>query len=82
MRELTSRFQAIKANVNMNVVSDVISNETQSAEIFVVELSTESKMVPYEFMQIFDGFGGVYMTKVSWDMIKKIWNYEVIIYAS
>ena len=82
MRELTSRFQAIKANVNMNIVSDVISNETQSAEIFVVELSTESKMVPYEFMQIFDGFGGIYMTKVSWDMIKKIWNYEVIIYAS
>ena len=81
MRELTSRFQAIKLNVNMGIVSDVISNETQSAEIYVVELSAESKMVPYEFMQIFDGFDGVYMTKASWNMVKKIWNYEVIIYA-
>lgn len=82
VRELTSRFQAIKLNVNMNIVSDVISNATESAEIYVVEVSAESKMIPYEFMQIFDGFGGVYMTKVSWNMIKKIWNYEVIIYAN
>ena len=81
VRELTSRFQAIKLDVNMNITSDLIANDTQSAEIYVVELSAESKMIPYEFMQIFDGFGGVYMTKVSWNMVKKIWNYEVIIYA-
>ena len=81
VRELTSRFQAIKLDVSMNITSDIIANDTQSEEIYVVEVSAESKMVPYEFMQIFDGFGGVYMTKVSWNMIKKIWNYEVIIYA-
>ena len=81
MRELTSRFQAIKMNVNMDIHADVISNDTQSAEIYLVEISAESKMIPYEFMQIFYDYGGVYMTKVSWNMIKKIWNYEVIIYA-
>lgn len=82
VRDLTSRFQAIKMNVNMDVVTDIVANDTQSQEIYVVQISAESKMIPYEFMQIFYDFDGVYMTKASWNMIKKIWNYEVIIYAN
>ncbi|MBO4746412.1 MAG: type 4b pilus protein PilO2 [Alphaproteobacteria bacterium] len=82
VRDLTSRFQAIKMNVNMDVVSDIVANDTQSQEIDIVQISAESKMIPYEFMQIFYDFDGVYMTKASWNMIKKIWNYEVIIYAN
>ena len=81
VRELTSRFQAIKLNANITVVVDMVSNATQSAELYIVEVSAESKLVPYQFMQIFDGVGGVYMTKTSWNAARKIWNYEVIIYA-
>jgi hypothetical protein len=82
MRELTSRFQAVKMNVNMDIHADIVANNTQSQEIYAVQISAESKMIPYEFMQIFYDFDGVYMTKASWNMIKKIWNYEVIIYAN
>lgn len=82
MRELTSRFQAIKLNAGINAVADIVSNGAQSAEVFVVEVSADSKLIPYQFMQIFDDFGGVYMTKASWSMTKKMWNYEVIIYAN
>ncbi len=81
VRELTSRFQAVNLDANMTVVVDVISNQSQSQEIYVAEISAESKLVPEQFMQIFDGFGGVYMTKVTWNVARRTWNYEVIIYA-
>lgn len=81
VRELTSRFQAINLDPNITVVVDAVSNETQSAEIYVVEVAVESKLIPSQFMLIFEDFGGVYMTKAAWNVARKIWNYEVIIYA-
>lgn len=82
VRELTSRFQSISLNANITVVVDAVANATQSAELYIVEVSAASKLVPYQFMQIFDGFDGVYMTRASWNTSGKIWNYEVIIYAN
>ena len=81
VRELTSRFQSIGLDASMTVVVDVVANSSQSAEIYVVEISAESKLIPSEFIKIFDGFDGVYITKTSWSAAKKTWNYEVIIYA-
>ena len=80
IRELTSRFQAVNLDANIAVVVDVISNQSQSAEIYVAEISAESKLIPEQFMQIFDGFGGVYMTKVTWNVARRTWIYEVIIF--
>ena len=81
VRDLTSRFQAINMDANISVVVDAVANDTQSTEIYVVEVAAESKMVPSQFMLIFDDFGGVYMTKAAWNVARKMWNYEVIIYA-
>ena len=81
VRELTSRFQAINLDPNITVVVDAVSNETQSAEVYVVEVAVESKLIPSQFMLIFEDFGGVYMTKAAWNVARKTWNYEVIIYA-
>lgn len=81
VRELTSRFQAINLDANMMVIVDAVSNETQSAELYVVEIGCETKLVPSQFMLIFDDFDGVYMTKAAWNVARKTWNYEVIIYA-
>ena len=81
VRELTSRFQAINTDVNMTIVVDAVSNQTQSAELYVVEVAAESKLVPEQFMLIFEDFGGVYMTKAAWNVARRTWNYEVIIYA-
>lgn len=81
IRELVSRFQGIDTGANIMAVVDTVSNKTQTKEIYLVEVSAESKLVPAEFMRIFDGINGVFMTKVGWDSMKRIWNYEVIIYA-
>jgi len=81
IRELVSRFQGINITPTTNAVVDVVSNQSQSAEIYLVELGVETKLIPSEFLNVLDGFDGVYITKVTWDIRRKIWNYEVIIYA-
>lgn len=81
VRDITTRFQSINTDVQVNVVVDVVSNETQKANLYVVEVAADSKLIPMQFMQVFDGFAGVYMTRCAWNHTKKIWNYEVIIYA-
>ena len=81
VRELISRFQGINITPTTNSVVDIVSNKDQSAEVYLVELGVETKLIPSEFLRVLDGFSGVYITKVSWDVRKKTWNYEVIIYA-
>lgn len=81
MRDVTTVFQSIDENVEVDIVVDTITNGIETVNLDVVEISTESKLVPMQFMQIFDGFGGVFMPKCTWDVAGKNWNYEVIIYA-
>ena len=81
VRELTSRFQSININANVTSEFDVISNGAQTENVYFVGVTVDTKIIPEQFVRIFEDFGGVYMTKVSWDATRKMWNYEVIIYA-
>ena len=81
VRELTSRFQSINMDAEVVSMVDVVSNGRDSKDVLFVGVSAESKLIPEQFMTIFEDFGGVYMTKVSWNATRKMWNYEVIIYA-
>ena len=81
VRELTSRFQSINIDANVSPSVEVFSNGSQSADVYFAEITVETKFIPDELMKIFEDFGGVYMTKVSWNANRKTWNYEVIIYA-
>ena len=81
VRDITSDFQSIDTNVDTMVIVDTLTNGVDTATTNVVEVGAESKLMPMEFMQIFDNFGGVYMMKCTWDVVSRSWNYEVIIYA-
>lgn len=81
VRDLTSRFQSINMDAEVVSMVDVVSNGRDSKDVLFVGVSAESKLIPEQFMTIFEDFGGVYMTKVSWNATRKMWNYEVIIYA-
>lgn len=81
VRDVTSAFQAIGADVETNIVFDTLSNGVETAVVNVVEVGAQSKLTPVQFIKIFDDFGGVYMTACEWDALRRIWNYEVIIYA-
>ena len=81
VRDITTAFQGIDENLETNVVVDTITNGVDTATVNVVEVGAQSKLVPMEFMKIFDEFGGVYLMQASWDVRSRSWNYEVIIYA-
>jgi hypothetical protein len=81
IREVNTAFQRIGAPVDANAVVDVVGDETRSVNLNVVEVSASSKLVPTEFIKLFGGLDGVYMTRAVWDARARNWNYEVIIYA-
>lgn len=81
VRDVISIFQGIDTDVDVNVVMDTLSNGEETAVLNVVEIAASSKLVPMQFMEIFNNFGGVYMTRCTWNVSSRTWNYEVIIYA-
>ena len=74
-------FQKMNVVPEMQGVTDTLTNGVDTEEINVIELSVSSKLIPYEFMQIFNGFEGVYMTAANWRANTRTWNYEIIIYT-
>ena len=81
VRDVTTAFQSIDTPVEIQTVVDTVSNGVETQTFDVVEVAASSKLTPMQFMQIFDDFGGVYMTKCDWNASNRTWNYEVIIYA-
>lgn len=81
VRDVTSLFQSISTDAEINVVVDTITNGVDVENVNVVEIAASSKLTPAAFMEIFSDFGGVYMTRCTWDASVRTWNYEVIIYA-
>ena len=81
IRDVTTLFQGIDTDVDIHAVTDTITNGVDTANFDIVEIAASSKMVPMQFMQIFEGFGGVYLTACDWNSSNRTWNYEVIIYA-
>ncbi len=82
MRDVTTLFQSADMPIeSMNLVMDTITNGVDVRNLDVVEIAAESKLIPAQFMKIFEDFGGVHMTRAAWDAHTRTWNYEVIIYA-
>ena len=81
VRDVTSLFQAVGINATTDIVVDVQTNGVDTQSVEVVEIAATSKLTPGQFMQIFEGFGGVYMSRAQWVAASRNWNYEVIIYA-
>ena len=81
IRDVTTLFQGTNTNAYIHAVTDTVTNGVDTAYFDIVEISASSKMVPMQFMKLFDNFGGVYLTACDWNSSNRTWNYEVIIYA-
>lgn len=80
-RDITTAFQGIDTSIETQIVTDTLTNGVDVANVNVVEIAVDSKLIPMQFMQIFEEFGGVYMVQCAWNVASRTWNYEVIIYA-
>ncbi len=81
VRDITSAFQRINEIVDIEIVVDTLTNGVDVATVNVVEVGADSKLIPQQFMEIFDDFGGVYLMQAGWNARTRSWNYEVLIYA-
>ena len=81
MRDVMTLFQGMGTNADIHAVTDTITNGVDTAYFDIVEIAASSKMVPMQFMKMFENFGGVYLTACDWNSSSRTWNYEVIIYA-
>jgi hypothetical protein len=81
VREITSAFQGVDSNIETQIVVDTLTNGVDVANVNIVEIQAESKLIPQQFMQVFDDFGGVYLINCTWDAALRLWNYEVLVYA-
>lgn len=81
VRELTTLFQDVDMDAEIQVVVDTLTNGVDVANVVAVEVGAASKLVPMQFMEIFGDFDGVNLLRVSWNVASRLWNYEVKIYA-
>jgi len=81
IRDVTTLFQGMDTPADIHAVTDTITNGVDTAYFDIVEIAASSKMVPMQFMKLFENFGGVYLTACDWNSSNRTWNYEVIIYA-
>ena len=81
IRDVTTIFQGMNTIADIHAVTDTITNGVDTAYFDIVEIAASSKLVPMQFMQMFEDFGGVYLTACDWNATNRTWNYEVIIYA-
>ena len=81
VRDVTTLFQEIDMDLQTQIVTDTLTNGVDVANVNLVEVGVKSKLIPMQFMKIFEDFGGTYMIRARWDVRSLTWNYEVIIYA-
>ena len=81
MRDIATVFQQVHIKADIQGVTDTVVNGNKTENVYITEVAAASKLIPAEFMQAFNGFGGVYMTSVVWRANTRTWNYEVIIYS-
>lgn len=81
MRDIMTAFQEIGIKADINSVVDTVTNGIDTESMNIIEIAASSKLIPSEFMKIFHGFKGVYMTSVVWNVSTRTWKYEVIIYT-
>ena len=81
MRDIVSVFQQIGINGSVKASSTTVRNEDTSEKVNMLVVNATSKLIPSEFMQIFDSFDGVYMRSVKWDVSARSWSYDVVVYT-
>ena len=82
MRDILSIFQQLKViNGNVKASNITVKNEDASETVNTLLINANSKLVPSEFVKIFDGFDGVYMRSVKWNVRSRSWDYDLVIYT-
>lgn len=81
LRDISSVFQQVKINARIDVVNDTVTNGEEFETIKVISVNVSSKLIPSEFMRIFEGFDGIKLVSVKWDVGTRTWEYSILMYT-
>ncbi len=81
VRDVVSAFQGIDTAVDVETAVDTLTNGVDVATVNLVQVGVATKLVPQQFMNVFEEFEGTYLVRASWNVRTRLWNYEVLIYA-
>ncbi len=81
MRDIVSIFQQANMPAGIKATNETVRTGINRETINIIEITATSKLIPMEFMQIFNGFGGVYMKSVNWEVGGKNWSYKILVYT-
>ena len=81
LRDITTNFQQINIKADIQPVTDIVQAGNKTEDVHILEIAASSKLIPSEFMHIFQDFQGVYLTSVAWRANTRTWSYEIIVYT-
>ena len=81
IRDIMSIFQQVKIKGSVKESTITVKNEDASENVNILVVNANSKLIPSEFMQMFEDFGGVYMRSVKWNVGSRSWDYDIIVYT-
>ena len=58
-RNVISLFQSMGMDVKTEIVVDTLTNGVETVQLNVVEVGVDSKLLPMQFIKMFEDFGGV-----------------------
>ncbi|MCQ2571427.1 MAG: type 4b pilus protein PilO2 [Alphaproteobacteria bacterium] len=81
MRDLISKYQKYGMTAEIKPGTEIIKKGVEKDTINVIQINASSKLIPQEYMLMFDGFQGVYLRAVDWSNNSRTWKYNISIYT-
>lgn len=81
MRDLISKYQKYSMTAEIKPGTEIIKKGVEKDIINVIQINASSKLIPQEYMLMFDGFQGVNLKTVDWSNTSRTWRYNISIYT-
>ena len=81
VRDIVSIFQQLRVNGSVRPNSVTLSNEDFTETLKTVVVSANTKLIPSEFIMIFDDFSGIEIRTIKWNVSSRMWEYDLVIYT-
>lgn len=81
MRDLISKYQKYGMTAEIKSGTEIIKKGVEKDTINVIQINASSKLIPQEYMLMFDDFQGVYLRAVDWSNNSRTWRYNISIYT-
>lgn len=81
MRDMISKYQKYNMIAEIRPGAEGVQNSEEKQMVNVIQITATSKLIPSEYMLMFDGFQGVNLKSVEWSNTSRMWKYNIVVYT-